>query len=310
MSDAPPETSDDPYHTVAITGSSGLVGTRLRHALGRAGHDVRRVVRSRTEAGEENIYWSPRDGDIDIEGLEGVDAVVHLAGENVFGRWNEAKKERIMQSRKQGTELLCRALADLDDPPATLLSASAVGYYGPRSDEWVDESSDRGEGFLAEVCKAWEGATDVAREVGIRTMNYRIGIVLSEEGGALSMMKTPFKLGVGGRIGSGKQYMSWIHLSDLVDAMQFGLFDSDLEGPVNAVAPHPVTNETFTETLGEVLSRPTLLPVPKVAARLAFGEMADETLLVGQRVEPRKLREAGFEWSFDDLQEALIQELA
>lgn len=298
------------YHTIAITGSSGLIGTRLRHALGRAGHDVRRVVRSRSDRGEHDIYWSPRDGEIDVERLEGVDAVVHLAGENVFGRWNDAKKERIMESRRQGTSLLAEALADLDEPPATLLSASAIGYYGPRGDEWVDESSDRGEGFLADVCEAWEAAADPAREAGIRTMHYRIGLVLSQDGGALGMMSTPFKLGLGGRIGSGRQYMSWIHISDLIASMQFGLFETELEGPVNAVAPNPVTNETFTETLGEVLSRPTILPVPEFAARLAFGDMADETLLVGQRVEPRVLQEAGFEWQFSQLEEALIQELA
>ena len=310
MTDTRETPSDETYHTVAITGSSGLVGSRLRHALGRAGHDARRIVRSRQEAGDNDVYWQPREGTIDIERLEGTDCVVHLAGENVFGRWTEAKKERIMQSRKQGTELLSEALADLDEPPEAFLSASAVGYYGPRGDEWVDETADRGEGFLADVCEAWERATDPAREAGIRTMNYRIGLVLSSDGGALGMMTTPFKLGLGGRIGSGDQYMSWIHTSDLVEAMQFGLFESDLEGPVNAVAPNPVTNETFTDTLGDVLNRPTFVPVPKFAARLAFGEMADETLLVGQRVEPRKLREAGFEWQFDQLEEALVQELA
>ncbi len=293
----------------AVTGASGLIGSALTHRLRGEEHEVVPMVRSRKEAESRGVYWKPSAGEIDAEALEGFDVVVHLAGENIFGRWSEAKKRRIMQSRREGTELLAEALADLDDPPRVFVSASGVDYYGPRGDEWVDEQSPAGEGYLAEVCRVWEAATEPAAEAGIRTLKLRTAMVLTERGGALGMMATPFKLGLGGRIGSGEQYMSWVALDDYLRALAFLVFETDLEGAVNVTSPNPVTNREFTETLGAVLGRPTILPVPAFGARLVFGEMADELLLTGQRVEPARLKEAGFEWEYPQLRDALEVEL-
>ena len=238
---------------------------------------------------QPEVSWDPAKGTIDAGKLEGFDAVVHLAGENIAGgRWTEQRKARIRDSRVQGTRLLCEALAKLANKPKTLISASAIGYYGERGDEILDESSPPGSDmFLVEVCKEWEAATEAAVAAGIRVVNLRFGIILSPDGGALSMMLTPFKLGVGGVLGDGKQYMSWVALDDAVGTIEKSMADESINGPVNSVSPNPVTNHEFTKTLGKVLVRPTILPMPAFAARLAMGEMADELLLASAASCPR-----------------------
>jgi uncharacterized protein len=296
---------------IAITGSTGLVGTALVETLEAEGNLVRRLVRRPVRDEEHEIRWDPAAAQIDAAALEGVDAVVHLAGESLAAhRWTESFKAEIRNSRVRGTQLLCNALAGLGTRPGVLVSASAVGYYGDRGDELVGESSSPGKGFLADVCREWEAATQAARDAGIRVVNLRLGVVLSPKGGALAQMLTPFKLGVGGAIGSGRQYFSWIALDDLVSAIGFVLRTAAMSGPVNAVAPQPVTNREFTKTLGRVLGRPTVLPMPAFAARLAFGEMADEMLLSGARVEPRALLASGFKFQYPELESALRYVLA
>lgn len=291
---------------IAITGSSGLVGSALSHALEADGHLVRPVVRRPARAGKNEIRWDPEAGTIDAADFETVDGVVHLAGENIAARrWTNAFKQKILDSRLRGTELLCKTLAGLESKPAVLVSASAIGYYGSRGDEPVDESSAPGSGFLAEVCQKWEAATKPARDADIRVVNLRIGFVLSKDGGGLAKMLTPFRLGAGGIIGSGRQYMSWIALDDLVRAIQFTLTSAALSGPVNATAPVPVTNREFTKTLGRVVHRPTIVPMPAFVAKLAFGEMADDMLVGGVRVEPRVLTNARFEFEYPQLETAL-----
>jgi uncharacterized protein len=291
---------------VAATGSTGLVGTALVEALEAEGHLVRRLVRRPVRDDEHEIRWDPAAGTIDAPELSGVDAVIHLAGENLAGhRWNESFKTKIRDSRIRGTRLLCDTIASLSSKPSVLVSASAVGYYGDRGDERVDESSPPGSGFLADLCQQWEAETHPARDADVRVVNLRLGVVLSSNGGALGKMLTPFKLGLGGVIGSGRQYLSWITLEDLVRAIQFALHAAALSGPVNAVAPESVTNREFTKTLGRVLHRPTVFPMPAFAARLAFGEMADEMLLSGVRVEPRALSSARFEFNDPQLEPAL-----
>jgi uncharacterized protein (TIGR01777 family) len=293
---------------IAVTGSTGLVGSALVDALEARGDLVRRLVRREVEDGDREIRWIPSANQIDAAELNGVDAVVHLAGENIAGgRWTESFKRRIRDSRTQATNLLCQALAGLEMKPSVLVSASATGYYGNRGDEVVDESSPPGSGFLAEVCRDWEAATGPAREAGIRVVNLRIGPVLSPEGGALAKMLLPFKLGLGGVIGSGRQWLSWIALDDLISAIQFALENDSLAGPANAVAPGAVTNHDYTKTLGRVLGRPTIFPMPAFAARLAFGEMADEMLLGGVHVQPAALEAAGFQFGHPELEPALRQ---
>jgi uncharacterized protein (TIGR01777 family) len=296
---------------VAVTGSTGMVGTELAPALERNGHSVWRIVRGPVPDTERDISWDPAAGKLDGAKLNGVDVVVHLAGENIAGhRWSQEFKQRILKSRVDGTRLLCSTLAKLEEKPKTLVSASATGFYGNRGDEVVDESSTGGHGFLAEVCREWEAATQAARDVGIRVVNLRIGPVLSPKGGALAKMLPPFKAGLGGVVGSGKQYFSWIALDDLVSVILFTLSHEELNGPVNAVTPAAVTNYDFTKTLGAALSRPTVLPMPAFAARLAFGEMADEMLLGGVRVRPTRLVDAGFQFQYAELEPALRHLLA
>jgi uncharacterized protein (TIGR01777 family) len=291
---------------IAITGSSGLVGRALVHALEGDGHLIRPVVRRAPRAGANEIRWDPNQGMIDAAEFASVDAVVHLAGENIAAhRWSESFKQSILASRVRGTKLLCDTLAGLASKPTVLVSASAIGYYGDRGDELADESATSGRGFLAEVCQQWEAATVSARDADIRVVNLRIGFVLSKDGGGLAKMLTPFRLGLGGVIGSGNQYMSWIALDDLVRVIQFTLSAAALAGPVNAVAPSPVTNREFTKTLGRILHRPTVFPMPAFAAKLAFGEMADDMLLCGVRVEPRALTNARFEFLYPQLDAAL-----
>ena len=252
------------------------------------------------------IRWDPEAGEIDPGSLEGFDAVVHLAGENIAGgRWNEARKQRILESRVKGTQLLAGALAKLKNPPKVFACASAVGFYGDRGDEALDETSAAGQGFLAEVCQAWEAATKPASEAGIRTVNLRFGVILSGSGGALGKMLPPFQLGAGGRIGGGRQWMSWVALDDVIGAIHHALLTDTVAGPVNVVSPTPMTNAEFTKTLGRVLVRPTIFPMPVFAAKLALGEMAEELLLAGQRVLPKRLEAADYRFRFNDLEDAL-----
>ncbi|OLD76092.1 MAG: TIGR01777 family protein [Candidatus Rokubacteria bacterium 13_1_20CM_4_70_14] len=299
--------------TVAVTGASGLVGSALVTGLTSAGHRVVRVVRgagAASVAGQRLARWDPESGALEPSALAGADAVVHLAGESVAGgRWTEAKKRRIRSSRVDVTRRLAEALPRLERPPRLLVSASAVGYYGDRGSEILREDSAPGPGFLAEVCREWEAATDPAARAGIRVVRLRIGMVLSRRGGALGAMLTPFRLGAGGPVGSGVQWVSWIAIDDLVGAILHALATESLAGPVNAVAPEPVTNRELARTLGRVLRRPALLPLPAVAARLLFGQMADELLLASARVEPARLRATGFTFRHARLEDALRHEL-
>ena len=288
---------------VLVTGSTGFIGSALVAALAAAGHQVTRLVRRPAAAGE--VRWDPAAGNIDAGGLEGHDAVVHLAGESITGRWTAAKKQRIRESRVNGTRLLAEALPKLSRRPRTLVCASAIGYYGDRGEEKLREDSPPGKGFLAEACVAWEAAAKPAADAGLRVVHLRIGVVLHPAGGALKQMLLPFKLGLGGVIGSGRQYMSWIALDDLIGIFQHALANDSLRGPANAVVPNPVTNREFTQTLGKVLSRPTIFPMPAFAARLAFGEMADELLLSSARVEPAKLSASGYRFAYPQLEAAL-----
>ena len=279
------------------------MGSALAPFLSGAGHDVHRLVRSSGPPG--SVLWNPDAGAIDRAGVEGYDAVVHLAGENIAaGRWTASRKARIRDSRVRGTELLSETLAGVARPPRVLVSASAIGYYGDRGSEVLREDSAPGTGFLPGVCRQWEASTDPARKKGIRVVQIRTGLVLSSKGGALGKMLLPFKMGVGGRIGSGQQYMSWITLSDLCAVILHCVEVATLHGPVNAVSPLPVTNRDFTKALGRALSRPTIFPLPAFAARIALGEMAEGLLLASARVEPAKLVATGFKFQHPDLESA------
>ena len=289
---------------VLVTGSSGLIGSALVPFLQAKGHRVTRLVR-RSQSGPGTVRWDPAAGTIDWEALRGIEAAVHLAGESIIGRWTAAKKAAIRESRIEGTRRLCDALLTLAPPPSTLVCASAVGFYGERGAELLHEDSPPGFGFLTDVCREWEGATDRAAERGMRVVNLRIGLVLSRQGGALGKMLLPFQLGVGGVVGSGRQYWSWIAIDDLLGAIHHALTLSTLRGPVNAVAPAPATNREFTRTLGRALRRPTVVPVPAFAVRLLMGQMGQELLLASQRVEPRRLLATGYQFQFPELEAAL-----
>jgi len=320
---------------LAVSGSSGLVGSALMVALASAGHQVARLVRPGSRAGSAppprpaleggnatvpllagpprlpDVAWDAAVGFIEAEKLAGLDAIVHLAGENIAaGRWNRRRKEAIRKSRVDGTQLLSRALAGLQRRPRVLVSASAIGYYGDRGDEVLRETSPRGQGFLPAVCVAWESATEPCEKAGVRVVHTRFGIILSRRGGALAQMLLPFRLGLGGRVGSGAQYMSWIAIDDAVRVILHALTAGELRGAVNAVAPQSVTNLEFTRALGRVLRRPTPAPLPAFAARLMFGELADALLLSSARVEPAALRASGFGFRFPDLEPALRHVLA
>ena len=293
---------------IALTGSSGLVGGSLRAYLCGGGHEVLPVVRRRAGPGE--LAWDPAAGTLDAGALEGLDGVVHLAGENISAsRWTEGTKARIRASRMEGTRLLCEGLARLNRPPRVLVSASAIGWYGDCGDAAVDETAPPGRGFLPEVCAGWEGATEAAREAGIRVVNLRIGVVLAAKGGALARMLTPFNLGMGGPVGGGRQVMSWIALDDLLGIIEAALWDSRLSGPVNATSPNPVTQAQFAKTLGAVLRRPAVAPLPAGVVRLVFGEMGRALLLEGARVLPSRLVDAEFPFLTPDLEGALRAEL-
>ncbi len=301
---APAETNGVTSMKFLVSGSRGLVGSSLVKFLATGGHPVSRLVRVEPR-GKDEIRWSPSEGVADPKALEGFDAVVHLAGESIASRWSAAKKARIRSSRVDGTKRIAEAISTLDRPPKTLVVASAVGFYGDRGDEALTEASARGEGFLADVCRDWEAAADPARKKGIRVVNLRFGVVLSPAGGALRQMLLPFRLGAGGRVGSGRQVMSYLSIDDAVGVIHHALRTESLSGPVNAATPNPVTNAEFTKTLGRVLGRPTILPLPAFAARLVFGEMADALLLSSARVVPEKLARSGYEFRHPDLEGAL-----
>lgn len=294
---------------ILVSGASGFIGTALSNALVTAGHDVVRLSRSASRE-PRDIRWDPEEGELEAGRLEGFDAVVHLAGEPVAERWTAEQKRRVRESRVNGTGLLATAIATLQRPPRVMVSASAIGYYGNRGDELLDEHSESGDGFLARVAREWEGAAEPALGRGVRVVRTRFGVLLSPRGGALAKLLPVFQLGAGGKMGDGKQWMSWISLTDTIRALRFALATDSLHGVVNVVGPNPVTNGEFARTLGHVLSRPVLATVPAFAARLMFGEMADEVLLAGQRVVPRVLLESGFGFLHPTLDEALRFELA
>lgn len=291
---------------ILVSGSHGLVGKALSKSLMNSGHEIVKLVRRERSPGAPEVEWHPNHGRIDAELLEGFDVVVHLAGENIAaGRWTSEKKRSIRESRVKGTSLLSESLARLTRPPSLFLSASAIGYYGDRGNELLTEKSAPGKGFLPDVCIEWENAARQAVEKGIRTVYTRFGIILDANEGALAKMLTPFRMGIGGRVGDGKQWMSWIALDDVVDGLKFLMADASARGPVNFVSPNPVTNSEFTKTLGRVLSRPTMFPAPAFGVRLAFGELADALLLSSQKVDPSVLKDRDFPFRWPTLEPAL-----
>jgi uncharacterized protein len=292
---------------ILVSGVSGPIGMALLPTLKESGARIARLTRggpAGSTQGEESIPWDPAQP-ISPEALSGFDAVIHLAGESIVGRWSAEKKAKIRDSRVLGTRNLAQALAQAKNKPQVFVCSSAVGYYGDRGDEVLTEQSAPGQGFLSDVCREWEAATQAASDAGIRTVQIRTGVVLSPKGGALGKMLTPFKLGAGGRIGSGKQWMSWIDVQDMVGAIHHILATDLLRGPVNMVAQQPVTNAEFTKTLASVLSRPAIFPMPAFAVKLAFGEMGETVLLGSQRVEPRQLTASGFSFRFSTLRASL-----
>lgn len=290
---------------VLVSGATGFIGTQLVRFLATKEGEVVRLVRRESPSGSREIPWNPETGSLEASRLEGFDVVVHLAGEPIAaGRWTPEKKRRIQESRVQGTRLLSQALSQLSKPPQLLICASAIGFYGDRGDELLNENSPAGKGFLPEVAQGWEGATEIASQKGIRVLNLRLGIVLWPTGGAIKMMLPPFQLGLGGKLGSGRQIMSWISLKDVIGIIHYAFANPNLKGPVNAVSPHPVTNLEFTKTLGRVLKRPTLFPVPAFAVRLLFGEMGEDLLLSSTRVEPAFLKANVYPFFHPTLEEA------
>jgi uncharacterized protein (TIGR01777 family) len=295
---------------IVISGASGLIGRALAESLRSAGHTVQTLVRRKPKEPEGEIAWDPEAGVLDSSRLHGVDAVVHLAGKPIDVRWTEATKKAIRDSRVKGTSLLARTAAQLPTRPKVFICASAVGFYGSRGDELLDEASAPGQGFLADVCRQWEEAAAPARDAGLRTVHLRSGIVLSRQGGMLARVLPRFKMGAGVVVGTGRQWMSWISLADATAAIQYAITAADLSGPVNLTTAQPVPNGEFTRTLGKILGRPTLLPFPAFAVKLLFGEMGDELLLAGQKALPKKLLASGFHFAHSDLESALRWALA
>lgn len=301
-------TSGDTQMKIAIGGSTGLVGSELVSFLSTGGHQIVRLMRGSKGAigSHQSVNWNPSQGTIDATGLEGCDAVVHLGGDNIaHGRWTAGKKRLIRESRVISTRLLASTLAGLSRPPKVFVCASAIGFYGDRGDEVMTEDSAPGPRFLSDVCREWEEATAPARDAGIRVVNLRIGVVLTPKGAALQKMLTPFKLGLGGIVGSGRQWWSWIALDDVCRAIEFSISNETLSGPVNCVAPEYLTNRDFTKTLGRVICRPTLFPMPAFVVKTLFGEMGEELLLGSTRVVPTRLQQAGFEFACPNLEGAL-----
>lgn len=297
---------------VLITGSTGLVGTELIDYLKRKGHQPVRLVRHRGGFAEPQITWDINKGILNPKDLEGIDAVIHLAGENIAsGRWSEERKQKIRDSRVKGTSLLAETLAKMDKPPHTLICASAIGFYGDRGDEKLTEVSSSGQGFLADTCKRWEQAAQPARDKGIRVVNTRFSVILSPKGGALKAMYWPFKLGLAGNLGNGKQYMSWIALIDVVAALEFVLIHPEIQGPVNVSSPNPVTNAQFTSAMRHALIPPFLPmrywtpPAPALAVKALLGEMGQDLLLASARVYPVVLQESGYQFKLPEIRQAL-----
>jgi uncharacterized protein (TIGR01777 family) len=295
--------------SIAVSGASGLVGTRLCSLLQDSGHAISPISR---QAGEGNtILWDPTRGLLNPSRLESVDTLIHLAGENIASsRWNDTVRKKIRDSRVEGTRHLVNSIRDLQKKPSTLICASAIGIYGDRGTEVLNEQSAPGDGFLVDVCKDWEKEAQAATELGMRVVNVRIGVVITSKGGALANMLTPFRLGLGGIVGNGKQYWSWIGLQDVARVIQFCAENQEISGPVNAVSPYTATNFDFTKTLGSVLRRPTLFPLPAFMARIVLGEMADELLLASTRVTPQELLERGFQFEQPELRSCLKAELS
>ncbi|PZM81527.1 MAG: TIGR01777 family protein [Candidatus Melainabacteria bacterium] len=294
---------------LAITGSTGLVGKKITAELKAAGHQVVKLVRKVSNS-ENEFSWNPDTDKIDAKAFEGVDAVIHLAGESIASkRWSSEQKMKIKQSRVKGTKLIASTLAAMDNPPRVLVSASAIGFYGDRGAELLTEESTTGEGFLAAVCREWEDATRDAESKGLRVVHARLGVVLSKEGGALKMMLPPFLMGAGGPLGDGKQYMSWIDLDDAAKAFIYLATEANTSGAVNLVAPNPETNANFTKTLAKVIHRPAFFPVPTFGVKALFGEMGEELLLSSNRVSANKLVNSGFKFTYPDLESALKHEL-
>jgi len=290
---------------IAMTGAGGLIGSALTKRLESSGHKIIPLVRDKEAAENEAVFWDPYENIIEKEKLEGFDGVVHLSGENLAERWNDEKKRKIRDSRVITTSLLTETLINLQDPPKVFVSASAIGIYGDRGDEILTEESTSGKGFLADITREWEKASERLDGSSIRSVNLRIAMVLSSEGGALQKMIPAFKTGVGGKIGSGKQYVSWIGIDDLVRIFEFALTEESLRGAVNAVSPNPVTNEKFTEALAEVLGRPSFATIPAFAVKMMFGEMGKETVLSSARAIPKRLQETSFEFQYPDIEKAL-----
>lgn len=289
---------------ILVTGATGLVGSYLVPRLEAEGHRVRKLVR-KEPAAENEFFWNPEET-IDMASLRDLDAVIHLAGESISeGRWTPEKKARIRESRVRGTSLLAESLAELTDPPKVLICASAMGYYGDRGAEILTEGASPGTGFLPEVCQQWEAAAEPAKQKGIRVVHLRFGLILSSKGGALKKMLPPFKMGVGGKVGSGNQYYSWIAIDDVAGAIDHALKNESVQGPTNTASPNPVTNRDFTKAVGKVLHRPTLFAMPSTAARIAFGEMADALLLSSTRVHPEKLLATNYVFRYPELEGAL-----
>jgi uncharacterized protein len=289
---------------VLVSGSSGLIGSALLPSLASSGYQVHRLVRSGASGTSGDVAWDP-EVPLSPQAASGYDAVVHLAGESIVGRWTDAKKKRIRDSRVIGTQNLARGLVTTAERPRVLVCASAIGFYGNRGSESLTEKSASGSDFLSGVCREWEAAAQPAADAGIRVAHVRIGVVLSKDGGALAKMLTPFRLGLGGPIGNGRQWWSWVHINDVVGAIHHVLKTDLLQGPVNVVAPRPVTNADFTKALAKAVSRPAIFPMPALIARAAFGQMADELLLASQRVEPAKLVSSGYPFRFSNLGKAL-----
>ena len=293
---------------ILLAGASGLIGRALARALSSDGRQVKRLVR-RPASRPDEVSWHPDRGEIDPRAMDGADAVVNLTGENLSQRWTTDARRRIRDSRVQATTLLARSIAGSNPRPRVFVSASAMGIYGTHRDDPIDESASLGDDFLASVCKEWEAATAPAADAGVRVAFSRTGLVLARDGGVLAKLLLPFRLGLGGTLGAGHQWMSWIALTDVVRALRFMLETESLDGPVNVVAPNPVTNAEFTDTLGHVLGRPTFTIVPAFALKLALGQMAEDTALASQRVVPRRLNEAGFRFELPGLEEALGKEI-
>jgi uncharacterized protein len=292
---------------IVVAGPTGFIGSALVAHLATVGHRVVRLVRRGADVSRGDVTWDPSKGALDPAALDGVQAVVNLAGEPVAERWTAERKRRIKASRVEATTLIAKTLAGLERPPRVLVNASAIGIYGDRGDELLDETSTPGTGFLADVAQAWEASAAPAVERGVRTVFTRFGIVLGATGGALEKMLPPFKLGAGGRLGSGKQWMSWVTLEDVVAAIDYAITSDRVSGPVNVVAPHPVTNIEFTHELGHALHRPAVATVPGFALKLAYGEMGEAVLLASQRVAPHALERAGFVFKHTLLPDALKQ---